>query len=137
MKDYTKKHENLFMAWIDYKKAYDFVPYSGINECMELLGIADNVRNFLERSMEQWKLWLMSNGKGWCEERDISRRQPFTTVCFVCMYVCMYLFAIINNCYNLQYYLMKYHNWKNKILLKPNRKISRPQIAGINPIKIC
>ena len=28
---------------------------------MELFGIADNVRNFLERSMEQWKLLLTSN----------------------------------------------------------------------------
>ena len=50
------------MTWIDYKKAYDFVPHSWINECMELFGIADNVRNFLER--------------------DISRRQFFITVVY-------------------------------------------------------
>ena len=51
------------MAWTDYKKAYDFVPHSWINECMKLFGIADNVRNFLER--------------------DISGRQFFiTVVCF-------------------------------------------------------
>ena len=51
------------MAWIDYKKVYDFVPHSWINECMELFGTADNARNFLER--------------------DISGRQFFiTVVCF-------------------------------------------------------
>ena len=37
------------MAWIDYKKAYDFVLYSWILECLDMLGIADDVRsgNFL------------------------------------------------------------------------------------------
>ena len=37
------------MAWIDYKKANDFVPYSWILECLGMLGIADDVRsgNFL------------------------------------------------------------------------------------------
>ena len=51
------------MAWIDYKKAYDFVRHSWINECMEMFGIAENVRNLLEKSMEQWKLSLTSNGE--------------------------------------------------------------------------
>ena len=51
------------MARIDYKKAYDFVPYSWINECMKLFGIADNETNVLEKSMEQWKLSLTSNGE--------------------------------------------------------------------------
>ena len=41
------------MAWIDYKKAYYFVPHSWINGFMELFGIADNVRNSLEKSMFQ------------------------------------------------------------------------------------
>ena len=50
--DCNKRHTNLSMAWKDYKKAYDFVPHSWINECMELFGIADDVRNFLEKSME-------------------------------------------------------------------------------------
>ena len=51
------------MAWIDYKKAYDFVPHSWINECMKMFGIAENVRNLLEKNMEQWKLVLTSNGE--------------------------------------------------------------------------
>ena len=52
-KDCKKRHTNLCMAWIDYKKVYDFVPHSLIHECMRLFGIADIVRNFLEKSMEQ------------------------------------------------------------------------------------
>ena len=63
LKDCKKRYTNLSMAWIDYKKAYDFVSHSWINECMELFGIAENVRNFLEKSMEQWKLSLTSNGE--------------------------------------------------------------------------
>ena len=33
-----------------------------------------------------------------------------------CVYVCVYL-PSIKSCWNLEYYLMKYHNWKNKILV--------------------
>ena len=35
--------------------------------------IADNVSNFLEKSMEQWKLQLRSNGED-LEEVDVKRR---------------------------------------------------------------
>ena len=63
LKDYKKRHTKLCMAWIDYKKAYDLVPHIWINECMEMFGIAENVRNFLGRSMEHWNLSLTSNGE--------------------------------------------------------------------------
>ena len=38
------------MAWVDYKKAYDFVPHSWVNECMEIFGIAENVRDFCKEA---------------------------------------------------------------------------------------
>ena len=63
LKDCKKRHTNLCMAWIDYKKAYDLVPHSWINECMEIFGIAENVRNFLGRSIEHWNLSLTSNSE--------------------------------------------------------------------------
>ena len=62
LKDCRKRRTNLAMAWIDYRKAYDFVPHSWILECLDMLGIADNVRSFLEKSMKKWKLLLNSNG---------------------------------------------------------------------------
>ena len=34
LKDCKKRHTHLSMAWIDYKKGYNFVPRSWINECM-------------------------------------------------------------------------------------------------------
>ena len=62
LKDCRKRHTNLAMAWIDYRKAYEFIPHSWIKECMELMGIAENVRELLVKSMMQWKLSLTSNG---------------------------------------------------------------------------
>ena len=67
LKDCRKRRTNLAMAWIDYRKAYDFVPHSWILECLDMLGIADNVRSFLEKSMKKWKLLLSSNGSDLCE----------------------------------------------------------------------
>ena len=45
------------MAGIDYRKAYDFAPHSWILECLDMFGIADIVRSFLEKSMKKWKLF--------------------------------------------------------------------------------
>ena len=60
------------MAWIDYRKAYDFVPHSWILECLDMFGIADNVRGFLEKSMKKWKLLLSSIGSN-LSEVDVNR----------------------------------------------------------------
>ena len=53
LKDCRKRHTNLAMACIDYKKAHDFVPHSWMKECMELMGIAESVRELLVKSMKQ------------------------------------------------------------------------------------
>ena len=52
----TKK--NLAMAWIDYKKAYDMVPYLWINECLDLFGVAENIKTLLVNSIEKWRVLL-------------------------------------------------------------------------------
>ena len=54
---------NLAMAWIDYEKAFDMVPHSWIIECLELFGIAENVRKFMWNSMRPWKQELTSSGE--------------------------------------------------------------------------
>ena len=63
LKDCTKRHTNLSMAWIHYRKVYDLVPHSWVNECMEMFGTAENLRTFLQKSMQQWRLSLMTNGE--------------------------------------------------------------------------
>ena len=54
LKDCKKRHTNLSIAWIDYRNAYDLVPCSRINECMEMSRIAENLRRFLKKSMQLW-----------------------------------------------------------------------------------
>ena len=48
------------MGWIDYKKAYDMVPHSGILEMFGLERYAENVEGLLKKSMTDWK--TVSNG---------------------------------------------------------------------------
>ena len=38
--------------WTDYQKAYDMVLQSWITECLELLEIADNIKEFKTDSMK-------------------------------------------------------------------------------------
>ena len=64
LKDCRERHTNLSMAWIDYRKAYDLVPHTRwVNECMEMFGIAENLRKFLQMSMQQWRMPLTENGE--------------------------------------------------------------------------
>ena len=63
LRECEKRHNNLAIAWIDYKKAYDMVPHSWISECLEMFGIANNVQDFLNNSMKSWKLELNASGK--------------------------------------------------------------------------
>ena len=48
------------MAWIDYEKAYDMVPHSWIIECLDLFGVAENIKSLLVNSMEKWNIMLCS-----------------------------------------------------------------------------
>ena len=72
LKDCRKRRTNFAMAWIDYRKAYDFVPHSWVLECLDMFSIADNVRSFLKKSMKKWKILLNLNGSDLCDV-DVSR----------------------------------------------------------------
>ena len=63
LKDCKRRHTNLAMPWIDYRKALDMVPHSWIIECLEIFGIARNVEQFIRWSMAQWKTELTSCGE--------------------------------------------------------------------------
>lgn len=63
MRDSRKRRTNLSMGWVDYKKAYDMVPHSWIGKVLDLLGVADNIRKFIQNSMEGWNVNLENNGK--------------------------------------------------------------------------
>ena len=60
IKEVKSRNKNLAMAWIDYKKAYYMVPHSWIIECLDLFGVAENIKSLLVNSMEKWKVILCS-----------------------------------------------------------------------------
>ena len=62
LKNCKRRQSGLAMGWIDYKKAYDMVPHLWIKKCMEMCGVADNIRVLIERSMEKWETKLTSGG---------------------------------------------------------------------------
>ena len=53
IKEVKSRNKNLAVAWIDYKKAYNMVPHSWIIECLNLFGVAENIKSLLVNSMEK------------------------------------------------------------------------------------
>ena len=72
VKEVKYRNKNLAMAWTDYMKAYDMVPHSWIIKCLNLLGVAENIKSLLVNSIEKWKVMLCS-GNSELAEVDIKR----------------------------------------------------------------
>ena len=53
VKDCKRRLTSLAVAWIDYRKAYNMVLHSWIQKCMEMFGLAVNVRSLVNTSMKQ------------------------------------------------------------------------------------
>ena len=45
IKEVESRNKNLAIVWIDYNKAYDMVPHSWIIECLDLVGVAENIKS--------------------------------------------------------------------------------------------
>ena len=58
LKEVKRKQRNLFVGWIDYKKAYDMIPHTWIMECLRSLGINENICKLIENSMRSWRVEL-------------------------------------------------------------------------------
>lgn len=56
-----KHHTNIFVARIDFKKAYDMVPHSWIFECLKMFGVVNKITNFPIHYMKEWKTKLYSS----------------------------------------------------------------------------
>ena len=65
----SKTRKNLAMAWIDYKKAYDMVPQSWIINCQKMYKISDEVINFIEKTMQTWRVELTAGGRSLAETK--------------------------------------------------------------------
>ena len=60
IKEVKSRNKNLAIVWIDYQKTYDMAPHSWIIECLDLFGVAENIKGLLVNSMEKWKVILCS-----------------------------------------------------------------------------
>jgi hypothetical protein len=58
-KDNKRRHTNLAMAWIDYRKAFDSVPHSWLIKCMNMYKINDGIKTLIMKSMSLWKTQVM------------------------------------------------------------------------------
>ena len=72
IKEVKSRNKNFAMAWIDYKKAYDMVPYLWIIECVDFFGVAENIKSLLVNSMKKWKVMLCSGNS---ELREVEVKQ--------------------------------------------------------------
>ena len=71
---------------MDHKKAYDMVPHSWIIECLDLFGVAENMKSLLVNSMEKCKVMLCSGNSGLGEvkiKRGIFRGGSLSPLVFV------------------------------------------------------
>ena len=103
LKDCKKRHTNLSIAWIDYRKAFHLVPDNSVNEYMEIFGIAENLKTFLQKSMQQWRLSLTANGEDLGEvkfKRGIFEEDSLLPLLFVLSMVPLSLILKkVNLCY--------------------------------------
>ena len=51
----SKKKKNLSTVWIDYKKAFDSVPHTWIEKCLEIYKVCPTTSKFIVQSMKNWK----------------------------------------------------------------------------------
>ena len=58
-----RRKTNLYVAWIDYKKAFDSLLHCWITKSLEMLGVSSNIKQFLKTSMSSWNILLTVNSQ--------------------------------------------------------------------------
>ena len=100
MREVKMRKQNLSMAWIDYKKAYDMVLYSWIIDCLETVEINEKIRRFLAESMKSWRVEFISRQENLGEvivRRGIFQSDSLSPLLFIVMYVITYTY--LKRCY--------------------------------------
>ena len=80
------RQKNLAMAWIDYKKAYDMLPQSWILHCLKMYKISHEVINFIEQTMNTWRVELTAGGRSIAEtkiQRGIFQGDALSPLLFI------------------------------------------------------
>ena len=58
-----KDKKNLHVVWINYKKAFDSLPHRWIAKNLHMLGISNNIKQFLKAAINSWNTFLTVNGQ--------------------------------------------------------------------------
>ncbi|XP_067947074.1 uncharacterized protein [Watersipora subatra] len=61
--DSRRRHTDVSMAWIDYKKAYDSIPHSRILVCLSMYNVYPALVALINMSMTKLKTELEAKGK--------------------------------------------------------------------------
>jgi hypothetical protein len=70
--DCKRRKNNLSRAWIDYQKAFDSIPHSGVEKSIELVGVNSKIVRFCILSMEKWNATFQLK-----TQQEIMQSQPF------------------------------------------------------------
>ena len=70
IEDCKEKKKNLSMTWIDYRKAYDSVPYSWILKTLQIYRFNEKLIKFMRTSMSNWKTTMKLSYNDGCITKD-------------------------------------------------------------------
>ena len=106
LNDCKKKHNDLGMAWIDCKEAYDMIPHSWILESLGLAQVSENIVKFSRKSMKIWNTKLKSCGEypvNVDTRRSIFQGDSLSPLLFViCMKPLTHILRKVKSGYTLQ-----------------------------------
>ena len=64
LQEYKCRKKKVYMAWIDYQKAFYSVPHSWIIKSFELTGINNKIISFSKKAMRYWKTSMCLHTEG-------------------------------------------------------------------------
>ena len=134
------RRKNLAMAWIDYKKAYDMVPYSWIIDSVKMYKISDEVINFIDKTMKTWRVELTAGGRRLAEakiQRGIFQGDVLSPLLFII--AMMPLNHILRKC-TAGYKLSRLQEKVNHLMYMDDIKLfaknEKEQETLIHPVRI-
>lgn len=68
-------HRSIAMAWVDYRKAFDSIPHTWIQQVVKIYHLDPNIVNFCTETMKTWKTrMILNSSEGFKESRAINIR---------------------------------------------------------------